>query len=159
MAIQARKSDWKTDELPRDFATLDWSESFSEGEFAQLCVGLIPEQMEDKWFIYFEEPNLYFHRSWSGSCIYIVKIEQRHNGYAISEVRANRDPEQYTGSAETDVAILQFLIRNLLLGEDVPFPLPPDSTSSPSGLYQHHVGGIEHPNTGERKRKWWRFWQ
>ena len=29
---------------------------------------------EDKWFIYWENDTLFFHRSWTGVCVYIVRF-------------------------------------------------------------------------------------
>ena len=36
--------------------------------------GMIPEVMEDKWFIYWKDDALFFHRSWTGFCIYVVRF-------------------------------------------------------------------------------------
>ena len=30
--------------------------------------------MEDKWFIYWKEGMLFFQRSWTGFCIYVVRF-------------------------------------------------------------------------------------
>ena len=35
----------------------------------QIRAGHIPEMMEDKWFIYWQDDRLFFHRSWTGYCI------------------------------------------------------------------------------------------
>jgi hypothetical protein len=35
---------------------------YSHEEYARLQEGLIPKAMEDKWFIYFDEPHLFLHR-------------------------------------------------------------------------------------------------
>jgi hypothetical protein len=40
--------------------------AFDAEQFARLKEGLIPQTMEDKWFVYYEEPQLFFHRSWTG---------------------------------------------------------------------------------------------
>ena len=37
---------------------------FSEEQMDKMKIGLIPQQMEDKWFIFYEEEWLYFHRSY-----------------------------------------------------------------------------------------------
>jgi ADP-ribosyl-[dinitrogen reductase] hydrolase len=39
---------------------------FTESQFNKMKNGLIPEEMEDKWFIYYEKGFLHFHRSWTG---------------------------------------------------------------------------------------------
>ena len=33
--------------------------------------------MEDKWFIFMENGILYFHRSWTGVCIYQVHFDEQ----------------------------------------------------------------------------------
>jgi ADP-ribosyl-[dinitrogen reductase] hydrolase len=43
---------------------------FTVKQFSKLILGLIPQQMEDKWFIYYEKERLYFYRSWTGNKIY-----------------------------------------------------------------------------------------
>lgn len=53
----------------------------SQEEFERVAQGLVPEEMEDKWFLYFEDGKLYCHRSWNGECIYIVDIVPTGQGY------------------------------------------------------------------------------
>ena len=48
--------------------------AFSPEEVNRLEAGLRPREMEDKWFIYFEEPCLYLHRSWTGQPVYRLKL-------------------------------------------------------------------------------------
>ncbi len=43
---------------------------FTERQYAKLIKGLIPKQMEDKWFVFYADNWLYFHRSWTGFGIY-----------------------------------------------------------------------------------------
>lgn len=51
----AVKSDWKTIEMPpeRDIFSLDMK--LTEEEFFALKMGQVPQEMEDKWFSYFED--------------------------------------------------------------------------------------------------------
>jgi hypothetical protein len=100
-------------------------------------------QMEDKWFIFLEEDWLYFHRSWTGLCIYQIRLERNENGYIVAEALANREPGQNPQTDEKyDAALLNFLVDNFLLGERTPFPLPGDLPKDlPKGAYQHHISG------------------
>jgi hypothetical protein len=78
--------------------------------------GYIPKDMDDKWFIFFEDGWLYFHRSWTGHCIYGVKIDGSPNGVLVTDAWVNRDKEQYNSSSlETDARMVQQLITSLLL--------------------------------------------
>jgi len=58
---------------------------FTEIQFSKLTLGLIPQQMEDKWFIYYENEWLYFHRSWTGHGMYKAKLNKVIDGYSIRE--------------------------------------------------------------------------
>jgi hypothetical protein len=60
--------------LPESRADLSFAESYTAGEFERIKRGVIPREMEDKWFVFYEEPWLYFHRSWTGACIYAVRF-------------------------------------------------------------------------------------
>jgi hypothetical protein len=53
---------------------LPYQAAFDRVEFARLRAGLIPQQMEDKWFIYYEEPHLFLHRSWTGAPVYRLTL-------------------------------------------------------------------------------------
>jgi hypothetical protein len=41
--------------------------------------------MEDKWFIYYDEPHLFLHRSWSGQPVYRLAITQGDKGFEVAE--------------------------------------------------------------------------
>jgi hypothetical protein len=67
--------------------------------------------MEDKWFIYYEEPRLFVHRSWTGYCIFEVRFEPTAGGILIAEVRANRNPAQCTETDDVrDATLLKILL-------------------------------------------------
>jgi hypothetical protein len=51
---QATRNSWKTEPIPELKTRLQLECNFSLEEFQRLKLGLIPEQMEDKWFIYLE---------------------------------------------------------------------------------------------------------
>lgn len=107
----AQPTDWKTEPLPASAQPLVFSAVFSPEEFAQMALGLIPQAMEDKWFIYYTAPWLYLHRSWTGYCIYKVRFAPAANGMAVAEVWVNRDPNQYTETnAAADVRQLAVLL-------------------------------------------------
>ncbi len=66
----------------------------TEEEYKYMTWGLIPMSMDDKWFIYLEDDWLYFHRSWTGLCIFEVRLEKFEDGYSIAEAWVNCDPNQ-----------------------------------------------------------------
>src|SRR5688572_18541891 len=68
---------------------------FTKTQFAKLVKGLIPREMEDKWFIYYEEEWLYFHRSWTGYGWYKAQVIKTADYYSINEFWAERNHEKY----------------------------------------------------------------
>ncbi len=115
MAI-AKKADWKTSPLPARQVRLTFERAFSNEERARIKAGLLPKEMEDKWFIYFENDTLFFHRSWTGYCIYQVHFAEDENGFRALSVDINRDPEQYReDNDEIDLQLLNRLIDSQLL--------------------------------------------
>jgi len=93
---------------------------FTEKQYSRLKMGLIPHQMEDKWFIFFEDDWLYFHRSWTGHEIYRANIIKENQGYAIREFWAERNTDKYSNKdAAVDIESFSFIIGRGLLGYDV----------------------------------------
>ncbi|MCZ2223209.1 MAG: ADP-ribosylglycohydrolase family protein [Chitinophagales bacterium] len=75
---------------------------------------------QDKWFIYYQDEWLYFHRSWTGNGIYKAKLNKETDGYSIKEFWAERNHEKYQNEDDnTDIEIFSFLIARGLLGIDV----------------------------------------
>jgi hypothetical protein len=102
--------------------------SYSPADFELIKRGSIPEEMEDKWFVFYEEPWLYFHRSWTGAGIYGVQfIADANEQASVVSSWVSRDASQFgeTGT-DYDRAALAFLIDVLLLGRSAPFPDPED---------------------------------
>lgn len=92
---------------------------FRPDEVVLLKRGVIPVEMEDKWFIYWLGNSLYFHRSWTGFCVYVVQFAVAEDGSArIVSVLANRDPDQYSVLNDVvDAEMLASVIDVLLLDE------------------------------------------
>ncbi len=144
---KAKKEDWKTLEWPTKRENLGYFAAFNDSEVDKIIAGLIPQVMEDKWFIYFSEGWLYFHRSWTGALIYALKLAGSPAGVKVVESWVNREPEQYTEQdIDYDRQFVDFLIRAFLLGQEAQFPIRKnDSETNPSGVYQHHMVGRTYP--------------
>lgn len=91
----AKKSDWKTKPMPKAHRVIPLNIRFSVEEYEALQKGIIPRQMEDKWFVYFKDNTLYCYRSWTGFCIYIGKFKQVQNKYFLDEIIINDNKQQY----------------------------------------------------------------
>lgn len=110
----ARPGDWKTTPLPALREVLDLRRTFTADEARRLREGLVPEAMEDKWFIVWEDEALWFYRSWTGLCVFRVGLVADGDGVAIGEVLVNRDPQHYRGQTPGDQLLLEQLLRSLL---------------------------------------------
>lgn len=89
------KTDWKTVEMPERTAEFVIYREFTDGEMEYIIEGHRPQEMEDKWFMYYEDDKLFIHRSWTGYCIYIISFAQKGR----LDITVNRDPEQYKESS------------------------------------------------------------
>ncbi|PHM08898.1 hypothetical protein [Nostoc sp. 'Peltigera malacea cyanobiont' DB3992] len=107
----AKRNDWKTEPMPSVSKNITLEKVYSQEEFDLIAAGVIPEQMEDKWFIFYEAPWLYLHRSWTGFCIFKVRFEMVAENVKIAEVQVNRDPAQYSNTNdERDASMLGILL-------------------------------------------------
>src|SRR6059036_193907 len=103
----AHKDSWKIEPIPQETNVLAYSAEFSAEEFERISLGLVPQEMEDKWFIYLEGNTLYLHRSWTGICVYEVEFQESGMKYTVHRALANRDKTQYQGSDDAyDAALL-----------------------------------------------------
>ena len=117
-----KKSNWKIKPFPKAHKLIPLNISFSLEEYKELQEGFIPRQMEDKWFIYFEDNNLYCHRSWTGHCIYVGKFKQVNGKHILYEILINNS-KQYEPQSDFHEVKLYF---NLI--ETIGSYLPPDVT-------------------------------
>jgi hypothetical protein len=107
----ATRDDGRIEPMPSQYASLLLQTTFSQEEFAQIAAGLIPESMDNHWFIYYEALWLSLHRSWTGYCIYRVRFEPMADGMQVVEALANRNPVQHREeSATRDTALLSILL-------------------------------------------------
>lgn len=116
--------------------------------------------MEDKWFIYYEEPHLFFHRSWTGEPFYKLTLRKTPEGFRVEESMCSRTVASDAHSDPAhNVEVLDFLISNLLLGESNPFPVPASQQEPQPGVLQHIIAGTGYPERSlPSKAPWWRFW-
>jgi hypothetical protein len=120
----ATSHSWNTNPMPPERKLLDLDLTLSAEEFRQVRLGFIPDAMEQKWFIYFEEGWLSFHRSWTGICIYRVQFGLTGEQYRVIEAWANRSPNEYkVTDDEYDRQMVKYLIDAALLGKDCDPPV------------------------------------
>ena len=126
---------------------LPYQATFSREEYATITRGLIPGEMEDKWFVFWEADALFLHRSWTGLCVYRVAFRDCGDRFEVAEATVAANREHYRrGSDRHEAALLDFLIRGLLLHQPVAFPMPSQlPASAHPGLYQLLVAGTRFP--------------
>ena len=145
----ARARDWQREELPEKRTTIGLDRLFSEEEMEMIQRGVVPEQMEDKWFIYWEEGTLYFHRSWTGFCIYVVRFAPENRSWRMVGADVSRDPEEYKETSdEKDALLVSALVDVLLLRRDPALPKEGESDEQAAVLDWSMIGRAlmgEHP--------------
>jgi hypothetical protein len=105
--MAATRDDWNTTPLPAAREAIALDRTYQATEFERLKEGHVPQEEEDKWLAFFEEPWLYLHDSWTGFCVYQVRFEPAEGGGAkVSEALVSRDPEQYRERDGTRDALL-----------------------------------------------------
>jgi hypothetical protein len=147
--MRASSNSWKHQDAPVEREDLGFEAVFTDADAEQLMLGVIPQQMEDKWFIYFADGWLRFHRSWTGAWIYALRLDGSPTGVRIIESWVNRNPQQYTArDTAYDRRLVAFLIDALLLkNPKAKFPMPADSAAAPKGVVRHSIAGRAYPES------------
>jgi len=154
--VVASATSWKHERF-KDGIPLPYQAIFDGEQFARLKTGFIPQEMEDKWFIYYEEPHLFFHRSWTGSAVYRLALRSVQKGAEVTEALLSRDLAEAPGmSSDYEVQVLDYMVSSFLLGQSKPFPPP----QPPLPLPMHGVvlGTCYAQSPAKPKRPWWRIW-
>jgi hypothetical protein len=142
--IRATAVSWQTKPMPEPRKELLLDGRYTTAEFVQMSMGYMPQDQQDKWFIYLEGEWLSFHRSWTGTCIFQLQLVAIEGGYQATKAIVNRDPDQYRNSDDVyDVSLMAYLIDHLLLGRFAPPPVPRTISQADRERHQQHVMGDE----------------
>jgi len=101
--------------MPESRKRLQVEGEFSQEEYEQISRGVIARSMDEPWFVFLEEDWLYFHRSWTGLCIFQCRFEDRGGRYVIAEAWVNRDSNEYGGTDDVHDATLMLKLVDVLL--------------------------------------------
>lgn len=138
----AIKNDWKNKPMPKETISIKLGKKVSKAEIKEIEKGFIPLEMEDKWFIFCEENMIYFHRSWSGDCIYIAEYKEiTDNEFEIDKLIINNSEQYQSNDVEADKELFVFLLERLLLDKDVSFPSKESNTTNEEEIYKHVIVG------------------
>jgi len=105
-AAPARRQHWAHLPLPVRRARIPLDIRLDRAEADALKLGFIPQDMDEKWFAYFESDTLYEHRSWTGFCITEVHFVPDGEGLRATYADVNREPLQYGNTDDAEDAIL-----------------------------------------------------
>jgi len=138
-----------TKPMPALSAELPFHEEFTVEESARLQRCVLPGGMEDKWIVLLDDDyRLNFYRSWTGFHIYSVVLisidadSDEPYAFCADDATVNRDPEQHeVGTDAFEAAKLRWLIRTLLLHQDVPMPQNPSVSGDEALLADWSFGG------------------
>lgn len=109
--------------MPETRESVELDLYFTKGQMQQIKCGILPERMENKWFIYYTDGKLYMHRSWTGICVYIGHFEDANDGAVLRLLEVNPESEFTTDDSVYQVKLFLFLIGLLLLDLYPKFPL------------------------------------
>ncbi len=117
-AAPATRSSWTNHEMPSKRARLSFPRLFDPVEHEILKRGVVPQEMEDRWFVFSENGWTYFCRSWTGYCVFQIRLERDQRASIITEALANRDDSQYRWTSdEEDARVLGRLIDHIVSPE------------------------------------------
>ena len=80
--------------FPLERIALPLQHSFSGMEFESISQGMLSNEMNEKWNVYYEMPWIYIHRSWTGVCMYAVRLVRQDQFFTVTEAYLNAYPGQ-----------------------------------------------------------------
>ena len=107
----ADRNSWRTSPLPaqRQQFEVNWAFPLEVGQ--RMASGHVPESMDDRWFIILEEGWLLLYRSWTGHCIFGLKVDFLADEVLVREGWVSRDKKQFTSvDIENDIATARKLL-------------------------------------------------
>ncbi len=108
--------------MPAEYVTIPLHFAISGQAIRMVERGHIPEAMEDHWYMYCHHNTIYYHRSWTGLCIFTARYEIRGGNSVITSLRINRNREQYAGTDDAkDVALFLALLCDEFGGDSSSF--------------------------------------
>lgn len=93
---------------PKEREKLEITALFSDAEADRMKQGFVPRDMDDRWFVYFEDGWLNFHRSWTGAHIYALKLDGCPVGVRVVDGWVSRDADYRSPGIEHD---REFVVR------------------------------------------------
>ncbi|NNE56468.1 MAG: hypothetical protein HKN36_00010 [Hellea sp.] len=128
----------------RAMKKIPYSDEFSAREIRAIQTGIRPSRNKDRWLIIFEKNRLNFHRAKTGDGIYQIRIKTKRDGSGfVKWAKGCKDVNVINKRYEAE--ILAFLVSNLILDGDVPFPRHKSLEESRPGEFQFELAGTDYP--------------
>jgi len=112
-ATVATRDVWENLDFSGAFVDMPYRDRFTVEEFDRISRGFIPESMDDKWFVFYEDSTLFIHRSWTGLLMYRVQFDQSQDGVHVARAEIR---DEYRGH-DIHLKALPWVIRALILGQ------------------------------------------
>lgn len=111
---KAERSSWKTEPSPVRRKKLSIDEQFSSEQYKRMKQGLIPSDMDDRWFVFFEDGWLNFYRSWTGHHICALQLGETPSGARVLDGWISREKDEYgSEDIEHDREMILRIIQSL----------------------------------------------
>ena len=88
--------------FPSAFVVVSFARELSPETEPKLVHGLLPREMEDKWYVRLLDGHLDFFRSWTGRHIYRIPVMTSDAGLNLGDILVNNDTEQWNPSSISD---------------------------------------------------------
>jgi len=98
----ARRADWKAEPMRAPKRVPPPPCTWTDGEITALRRGLVPKDMEDRWFAFMEGDWLFLFRSWTGIAVYEARFEAVTGGWGITELVVTGDRDLYRSTSDAD---------------------------------------------------------
>ena len=98
--------------MPASAERLAVDREYPGHEWARLCFGVVPNSMEERWFIFYEEPWLCVHRNSNGECFFRVRFEVTGGGARIAEAYVN--PGVWSGTRDDATGMLLYALETAI---------------------------------------------
>lgn len=108
---QANKNSWGIKPMPPNPIVLDFDIFVEKNLVPHLAKGFIPKEMEEKWFIYFENNKLFMHRSWTGFLVCVINFNEQPDGLRSDKIEINSRKDQFEF---TDKARFLLTVENIV---------------------------------------------
>jgi len=112
MRARANAESWRIQPFVKG-VPIPYRAKFNAVQFEQLKDGYVPVDFDDRWFIYYDEPGLFIHRSWGGAPFYRVTLRASEAGGA--EVTDSQCAEEMLQREKPDghARLLDWLISTM----------------------------------------------